>query len=230
LTLRRQWQAIRASLPEGWSDARLLLRADAPGAAERAAALLAPLAAGRSGTEVRFTVTRLSGPGEDAVRRLLGRLDDEGVSGTVELVGTTASEPQPAGSETQAVPAAGAAPATLRAQARPLVAQWEETLRALPPDWSDLVAEVEIDSSDLLDRTALLLSPVNPSRDGDRLAFRFRCARSFGYGAAPGMSQRCLARVDAERIPARFTLLRVLSDTEPVYTQGPVWYVGGKTV
>jgi hypothetical protein len=25
-------------------------------------------------------------------------------------------------------------------------------------------------------------------------------------------------------------VLRALSDTEPVYTQGPVWYVGGKTV
>jgi hypothetical protein len=44
------------------------------------------------------------------------------------------------------------------------------------------------------------------------------------------MVERCLERVDAEGIRGRFTLLRALSETKPVYTQGPVWYVGGKAV
>ena len=52
----------------------------------------------------------------------------------------------------------------------------------------------------------------------------------FGYGASPGMVRRCLERIDEEGIPGRFDLLRALSDTKPVYTQGPVWYVGGKAV
>ena len=100
----------------------------------------------------------------------------------------------------------------------------EDALANIDPD------DVEITSSDLLDRVALLMAPLNPARDGERLAFRFRCARSFGYGASPGMVQRCLERVDDERMPGTFRLLRALSDTKPVHTQGPVWYVGGKAV
>ncbi len=231
MTLQGQWQAIRTSFPQGWGDARLLLRTDDPATAQRVNALLASLASGRSGTDVRFSVSRVSGPGEDAVRRLLGRLDDEGIAGTLELVGTTQTQPQPPGSVPQAVPAAGRVPLRLSSGgSTPLVAQWDEALAELPPDWSDLLAEVEIDSSDLLDRTALLLAPVNPARDGERHAFRFRSARTRGYGASAGMARQCLARVDGEGIPARFTLVRALSDTEPVYTQGPVWYVDGKTV
>ena len=44
------------------------------------------------------------------------------------------------------------------------------------------------------------------------------------------MTRRCLARLDEARIPGELRLLRVLSDTKPVGTQGPVWYVGGKVV
>ncbi len=62
------------------------------------------------------------------------------------------------------------------------------------------------------------------------LGFRFRVAHSFGYGAAPGMVRRCLARLDEEGIPGRVRVLRALSDTHPVGTQGPVWTIGGKAV
>ena len=44
------------------------------------------------------------------------------------------------------------------------------------------------------------------------------------------MTRRCLARLDEEGIPARVTVLRVLSDTHNVATQGPVWRVAGKAV
>jgi hypothetical protein len=231
LRLDRQWYALRSTLPEDWGDIRLVLRVDDPLHAARANALLAPLFSGRHGNEIRFTCSRAAGPGEDALRRLLGRLDEEAIAGTLEIASVAESERQPRGSDTPEIPAAIVAPPAPGRHIRGerLAPQWDAALEALPPDWSDILAEVEITSSDLLERTALLMGPLNPARDGERFAFRFRCARTFGYGAAPGMVERCLERVDAEGIRGQFTLLRALSDTKPVYTQGPVWYVGGKT-
>ena len=37
-------------------------------------------------------------------------------------------------------------------------------------------------------------------------------------------------RVDSAGIPGTVRVLRLMSDTHPVGTQGPVWYVGGKAV
>jgi hypothetical protein len=100
----------------------------------------------------------------------------------------------------------------------------------LPPDWSDLYAEVELTSTDYLDRAALLLAPVNPARYGDTPGFRFRVARRFGYGASPEMTRRCFERLEEEGVRGEVRILRALSDTKPVATQGPVWYVGGRAV
>jgi len=50
------------------------------------------------------------------------------------------------------------------------------------------------------------------------------------YVPAEQMVRRCLQRLDDGGIPGELRILRVLSDTKPVGTQGPVWYVGGKTV
>ena len=44
------------------------------------------------------------------------------------------------------------------------------------------------------------------------------------------MTRRCLERVDAEELRGELDILRVLSDTHPVATQGPVWYVEGRSV
>jgi hypothetical protein len=44
------------------------------------------------------------------------------------------------------------------------------------------------------------------------------------------MTRRCFERLDEEGIRGRVTVLRALSDTRPVQTQGPVWYVGGRSV
>ena len=107
---------------------------------------------------------------------------------------------------------------------------WDVALAALPPDWSDLYAEIELMSTDQLERAALLLAPVNPARYGGKPALRFRVARRYGYGASPEMTRRCLERLDSEGIPGQLRILRVLSETDPVYTQGPVWYVEGKAV
>ena len=44
------------------------------------------------------------------------------------------------------------------------------------------------------------------------------------------MAARCLERCDEEKITGELEILRVLSDTHPVGTQGPVWLVGGRSV
>ena len=105
-------------------------------------------------------------------------------------------------------------------------------MAALPPDWSDLYCELELISSDHLQRGALLTGAAQPgarSRSGS--AFRFRVAHSFGYGASPADGARVAStRLDEAGIPGRLAVLRVLSDTHNVDTQGPVWRVGGKAV
>ncbi|HXZ56630.1 MAG TPA: hypothetical protein VEG40_03505 [Gaiellaceae bacterium] len=208
-----QWQAIQEGLPEGWADARLRLTVADEDDGGRAAALLGPAIPGRRGKVISFHVTqRGSGASPALAGRLLERLDGERIDATLELVGTT--EVSKAVAE----------------ERQSFVADWDAALAALPGDWSDLYAEVELDSSDYLDRAALLLAPVNPARDGIRLAFRFRAARRFGYGVSTEMARRCLERLDAEGTRGTVRVLRALSDTRPVQTQGPVWYVGGKSV
>ncbi len=105
-----------------------------------------------------------------------------------------------------------------------------QALEALPADWSDIYAEVELVSSDWLERAALLLAPVNPARFGGEPVLRFRVARVQGYGASPQMTRRCLERLDQEEIRGELRILRVLSGTEHVATQGPVWYAEGRAV
>jgi len=110
------------------------------------------------------------------------------------------------------------------------VASWDAAVAVLPPDWSDLYCEVELTSTDYLERAALLMAPANPARYGGKPGFRFRCSRVFGYGVDDAMARRCLARLDEGGIRGTFQILRALSDTHPVQTQGPVWYVGGRSV
>jgi hypothetical protein len=209
-----QWRLIEERLPDGWGDARLQLRVSDAARCDRAAGLLGPLNPGRRGRELRFfTSRRGSGHRPDVIARLLSRLDDEGVGGNLELV--SAGKPEPA---------------AVSRQRRTLAESWDALLAALPPDWSDLYAEVELASTDHLDRGALLLAPVNPARYGGKPAFRFRCARRFGYGVSAGMARRALERLDEEGIRGAVRPVRVLSDTRPVATQGPVWRVGGRAV
>jgi hypothetical protein len=213
--LAAQWAEIRAGLPRDFGEARLRLKVRDEAQAVRASALLAPLLAGRSGTEIRFVCTGRAGPqSEEVVRRLLDRLDREGIWGELELPSHSPAE------------AADAEPT--RAAPVPIADAWDEASAELPPDWSDVFAEVELTSSDHIEPAALALSPLNPARDGQRFAFRFRCSHNFGYGAPAPMVRRCLERLDAAGIPGTVRILRVLSDAHPVQTQGPVWYVGGK--
>jgi hypothetical protein len=214
MSLVEQWREVDSSLPEDWADARLALTVDDEGERTRALALLGPLVPARHDRQIRFFVARRgAGPGPDAARRLLGLLDREGIDGALELLSS-----------------ARLAPAPDPSPRRGLAEDWDLAVAELPEDWSDLYGEVELTSSDHLDRAALLLAPVNPARYGGTPGFRFRAARAFGYGASAQMTRRCLARLDEAQIPGELRLLRVLSDTRPVGTQGPVWYVGGKVV
>jgi hypothetical protein len=218
VTLGRQWRRVQAKLPERWVHARLALTVDGPKQVDRAAALLAPLTPGRAGDVVRFEVVRRGhAQSPAAVARALGRLDAERIRGTLALL--VAQDAPPAGYESAA-----------RVDDLPLAVAWDARVADLPNDWSDVYGQIELTSSDELDPAALALAPINPARYGSALAFRFRCARSFGYGAAPVMVRRCLARLDEIGIGGRVSILRVLSDTKPIGTQGPVWYVEGKAV
>jgi hypothetical protein len=213
VSLVKDWREIVRELPEGWADARLRLTIEDEREANRAAAVLAPLNPGQRGNLLRFSVAQGgAGAAPALVERLLARLDEERISGGLELVDAGEAAPEPV---------------THRAT---LAGTWDASIAVLPPDWSDLYAEVELVSTDWLDRAALLMAPLNPARYGEAAGFRFRVARRFGYGAAPEMTRRCLERVDEEHIRGELRILRVLSDTDPVATQGPVWYLDGRSV
>ena len=213
MTLAEQWTDIEKRLDPRWSDVQLELRVPDEKRRSRASALLGPAGPGRAGTSIRLTATRGgAGVGPEAIRRMLRRIDAERIVGTLVLVSSDE------------------APAVAAAVRDSLASGWDAAIAVLPTDWSDLHCELELTSTDHADRAALLLAPLNPIRVTGRLTFQFRCAQTFGYGASPGMVRRCLARLDEESIAGGVRVLRALSDTHPVGTQGPVWYVGGKAV
>ena len=213
MSLVKQWRRIGSELPVGWAEARFGLTLPRAEDRERAALLLSPASPSLVDDTFRFSVRKSGGSiGPDQCTKLLRKLDAEGFRGTLTLRETVDGErPE----ETTNVGLADA---------------WAAAVAGLPPDWSDLYCELEVDSSDHLDRAALLLAPINPARVPGRSAFRFRVAHSFGYGASPQMTARCFERVDTEGVTGRITVLHALSDTHNVATQGPVWRVQGKAV
>jgi hypothetical protein len=207
--LVEQWNQVQSGLDQSWSDVRLSLRIDNDKARERAVALLAPAGPGRSGVMVRFYVTRSGhGLGPEAARRLLGRIDAERIRGQLTLMGTSETE------------------APLEVARPTLAAEWQAALEMLPSDWSDLVAELELDSSVDVDRAAVLCAPLNPMQLTGKPGFGFRCANDRGYGASAGMVGRCLTRLDEAGITGHVRVMRVLSDVHPLGTQGATFLVG----
>jgi hypothetical protein len=210
--------AILTSLPPAWDEARLVLTVADDEQADRAALMLGPLSPGRTGRSFRFVVSKAGGdgPSPDAVERVLERLDAAGIDARLTLPGTASFR---------------IAPESARKQHAGLAESFDAIVTKLPPDWSDLYLEVELASSDDLDRAALLLAPVNPLlHDGPRPILRFRTASSFGYGAAPQMTRRVLTRLDNEHIAGTLRLLREHADVRPAHTQGIVWREEGRSV
>lgn len=215
MSLVSQWEDLEAGLASGWGEARLRLTLEEAAASARASALLAPAQPFRNSPDaLSFRVTRDgTGPSRESVRRLLERLDGERLHGTLTLLS----------SHDAPVAAAAAAEATL-------AESWTAALATLPGDWSDVLAEIELASSDYLERGALHLGPLNPRRIGPGYVLQFRSASRRGYGASSGMVHRCLERCDNEGIKGTVRILRVLSDTQPAGTQGPIWQIDGRTV
>jgi hypothetical protein len=208
--LAERWNAVESGLDPRWTEVTLSLAINDDAARARAAALLGPAMPGLADKQIRFHVsTQGAGIGPEAARRLLRRIDQEGIAGRLEVVASQEAEPEE------------------QAERRvSLVRGWEAALSVLPSDWSDLVAELELDSSADIDRGAVLCAPINPSQLTGRAGFRFRCASSSGYGASAGMVGRCLQRLDEVDITGRIRITRALSDVHPVGTQGATFVVG----
>jgi hypothetical protein len=217
MALAKDWQDLEASLPDRWVEARIGLVLEEASDSERALALLGPLQPVRTGRgSASLRVARHgadAGPSPESLRRALQRLDAERLHGRLEVISADEQTTEEAAESGHRLPQA-----------------WDEALAALPGDWSDLLGEIELDSSDYIEPGALQLAPINPRRVEDSMRLQFRSARRFGYGASPGMVRRCLERCDAAGITGRVEVLRVLSDTRPVGTQGPVWQIEGRMV
>jgi hypothetical protein len=213
--LTDQWSAIASELPPDWSELSLRVRPEQATDLDEVARQLGSLGAGRVGEEIALVLHPGGGSGSpQAATRAFGRLDDARIWCHLAQVGV-GTAPEPA-----ATPGASAT----------LAERWDAALAELPRDWSDLLCLLRIESSALLDRAALLCAPLNPARDGDAVAFTFRAARLAGYGTAPTMVRRCLERLDDEQILGDVEVLRQLSETDRVATQGPVWLVGGRSL
>jgi hypothetical protein len=206
MRLGLQWER----LPGEWTEARIRVAFEEPESTERAAQLLGPLQPFRAGAGV-LTFRVVGRP--ESVRRALARLDDERIHGTLDVISSDPIAPRAAATKEPG-----------------LRESWEAALAQLPADWSDVLAEVELTSSDWIERAAVQMVPMNPRLERGGQALRFRSARRFGYGASPEMVGRCLERCDELGMRGRVHVLRVLSDTRPVYTQGPVWQLDGRTV
>lgn len=211
MSVAQQWKRIGSSLPDGWQRAQLRLELRDKAAADRAAAMLGPAGAYRAApTVLLFTVARDgTATSPDNLRRLLGYVP----RGTLSLSGSQAAPEQ-----------------TTARRVSSLTEAWDAAVAGLPPDWSDLYVEVQLTSTDFIERAAVLMVQCNPRRDGQRAALRFRSARVAGYGVSPEMARRCLERCTAERIEGSVVALRVVSGSRHVATQGPTWLVGGRTL
>jgi hypothetical protein len=211
VSVAQQWKVIGSNLPSGWARASLRLELSDRDTADRAAAMLGPATPYRSApTVLLFTVAKDGTATSPAnIVRLLANVPN----GTLSLSGSQAA----------------AEPVETR-EVLPLTEAWDRALAGLPADWSDLHAEIQLTSTDFIERAAVFCIQCNPRREGTRAAFRFRAARLAGYGVAPEMARRCFERCDGAGITGRIEILRVISGSRHVGTQGPVWLSAGKTI
>jgi hypothetical protein len=213
MSLVGQWRELLIALPDGWVRVSVSLEIRDPGVAGQASALLGPAGPYRTGTTLRFSAARDgSAQGPDGIARLLRRLDDAHIGGML----------IPLGSEKPT--------ARVEREVTSLVESWDGMVAELPADWSDLVAEMRLLSTDYVEHAAVLCIQMNPRRVGDSATFRFRAAHHAGYGVAPEMARRCFERCDEANIRGSLELQQVLSDTRLVATQGPVWIRDGQTI
>lgn len=211
MSVAEQWKSLGSELPADWGNVELSLVLPDRDAANAAAGALGPAGPFRTQpTELRFRAARDgTSVGPDNLERLLRRIPE----GKLSVAAVQRTRPPAAMDEGPS-----------------LAESWREALATLPSDWSDLYGEMVLASTDFVERAAVLCIQMNPRRDGERPAFVFRCARKAGYGVAPEMARRCFERCDEAGIRGSVSVLRVLSDTRLVQTQGPTWLLDGKHV
>ena len=205
MALAERADEILRGLPRGWERARLELTVEEAEEADRAAVILAPAAPGPPGRTFACTSRRGAGG--------LGTTPDwpgacsRGSTGQG-IRGRLCGSPRHERRRQDAAPSA----ARPRGSARRSRPPGTRSCGDCRPTGRDLYAEVELDSSDYLERGALLLAPVNPLARGGP-GFRFRAAshaatasrRRWPGAASSGSTTRARG--------GRLRVLRVLSDT-----------------
>ena len=213
-----QWAAARTPPSARLGDRRAPCSAPSsptssprPPASSRRWASVAPV------TELVFTVRRAGGPaGPQAARRLFARLDAARIWCLLEQEDVSEAPP--------AMPVRGAA--SRRCLRTPGTRRW----RSFPPTGPIFSARSSSSRARSFRAPRSSCAPLNPTRDRDRVGFTFRCAQPHGLRRIPlhGAAVLRAARPRGDRRTR--VVLRVLSDTDNVATQGPVWYVGGKAL
>jgi hypothetical protein len=204
-----QWVTLERDLPPDWSDVQLVLKVRERDVAE-AAALLGGANPLRGKDSIRLFVSRTGGLGPEALKRALLRLDRKDIAGTLELTGVEEAERPP------------------EEERRTLAQQWDEAVATLPPDWSDMLAEVGLRSSDYLEYAALLIAPANPTRPGRALVLQFRAARRSATAWSPGWRGVVSNGSTRKRSAASSGVARALRPDAS--RRRPVWRVGGGAV
>jgi hypothetical protein len=105
-----------------------------------------------------------------------------------------------------------------------LADQWDQFVARQPEDWSSIDVELELMDASQSEEVALVLSPLNPwhQRDWRSGVFRFRAARTFGYGTAAELCRKRLSTLDSLGVSGTMRVVSRMADIRPVATQGTV--------
>jgi len=92
----------------------------------------------------------------------------------------------------------------------PLADDFQATLDALPPDWTDLELDLRIDDESRYIDSAVALSQVN-AQVYSRAEWHWRLvvAKSFGHAAAPQTVRGVLAKLDGEGVTGELRVAEV---------------------
>ena len=216
-----QWRTIEDGLPAGWEDVRLTLTTEQPGDLPRAAQVLGPINAGKVGSSARLPRPPRRGParGPDgdaplrAPRRRANLVPSRAVAARRASLGASAS------SVAEPARRCGVGRDELGRGARP------------PPvrlDRSPLRARDRLEHAARPNGAPLRSAQPGPRRLAPRLHVPLLGPLRLRRLAVDGPALLRASR--HESITGRTRVLRVLSDTDNVDTQGPVWLVGGKTL
>jgi len=94
-----------------------------------------------------------------------------------------------------------------------LVADFQQILDSLPPDWTDLEVDMRIEDESQYIDTAVALSQVNAQVYQHPLdqewQWRLLVAQSFGHAAAPETVRGILEKLDAEGVAGKMRVAEV---------------------